>query len=93
MNKAVVAGALALAVLGASASPVSATTVRATAAGLLSVTSITVNANGGGRVYDGVGAVLGGGGNARYLMDYKEPWRSQILDYCSSPGSGPRCSC
>ena len=32
-------------------------------------TSITVNGNGGARVYGGVGAVLGGGGNARYLED------------------------
>lgn len=88
MNKAVVAGALVLAVLGVPASPVSATTVSGTASGLLPVTRITVNGNGAGRVYDGVGAVLGGGGNARYLMDYKEPWRSQILDYLFKPGFG-----
>ena len=32
-------------------------------------TFITVNGDGGARVYDGVGAILGGG-NARYLQDY-----------------------
>ncbi len=55
MNKAVVAGALALAVVGVPASPVSSATVSGTASGLLPVTSITVNGNGAGRVYDGVG--------------------------------------
>jgi hypothetical protein len=51
-------------------------------------TSITVNGNGGARVYDGVGAVLGGGGNARYLEDYPPAQRSQILDYLFKPGYG-----
>jgi len=54
----------------------------------LSATAISVNASGGDRVYDGVGAVLGGGGNARYLMDYPEPERRQILDYLFKPGYG-----
>jgi Glycosyl hydrolase family 59 len=54
----------------------------------LPVTSITVNGNGGDRVYDGVGAVLGGGGNARYLMDYPAAERTQILDYLFEPGYG-----
>jgi hypothetical protein len=51
-------------------------------------TTITINGNGGDRVYDGVGAVLGGGGNARYLMEYPEPERSQILDELFTPGVG-----
>ena len=54
----------------------------------LPVTRITVNGNGGDRVYDGVGAVLGGGGNARYLMDYPVRQRDQILDYLFKPGYG-----
>jgi hypothetical protein len=54
----------------------------------LPVTRITVNGNGGNRVYDGIGAILGGGGNARYLMDYPEPERSRILDYLFKPGYG-----
>jgi hypothetical protein len=52
------------------------------------VTRININGNGGNRVYDGVGAVLGGGGNARYLLDYPARQRSQILDYLFKPGYG-----
>jgi hypothetical protein len=58
------------------------------APGALPVTRITVNGSGGGRVYDGVGAILGGGGNARYLMDYPARQRGQILDYLFRPGYG-----
>lgn len=54
----------------------------------LAVTGITVNGNGGDRVYDGVGAILGGGGNARYLMDYPATERGQILNYLFKPGYG-----
>jgi hypothetical protein len=35
-----------------------------------------------------VGAVSGGGGNSRLLIDYPEPQRSQILDYLFRPGYG-----
>jgi Glycosyl hydrolase family 59 len=51
-------------------------------------TSIAVNGDGGGRTYDGVGAVLGGGGTARYLEDYPRAQRAQILDYLFKPGYG-----
>ncbi|GIG62504.1 galactosylceramidase [Longispora fulva] len=51
-------------------------------------TSITVNGTGSGRVFDGVGAISGGGGNSRLLFDYPEPQRSQILDYLFKPGYG-----
>jgi hypothetical protein len=51
-------------------------------------TNIAVNGNGGDRTFDGVGAVLGGGGNARYLMDYPEAQRDQILDYMFEPDYG-----
>src|SRR5215475_8299914 len=54
----------------------------------LPTTFITVNGNGGARVYDGVGAVLGGGGNARYLEDYPPAQQAQILDYLFKPGYG-----
>ncbi|MEU4218533.1 ricin-type beta-trefoil lectin domain protein [Actinoplanes sp. NPDC026623] len=49
-----------------------------------------VNVNGGivGRTFDGVGAISGGGGNSRLLVDYPEPQRSQILDYLFKPGYG-----
>ena len=51
-------------------------------------TSIVVNGDGGGRMFDGVGAVLGGGGTARYLEDYPAAQRSQILDYMFRRGYG-----
>ena len=51
-------------------------------------TSIVVNGGSGGRTFDGVGAVSGGGGNSRLLIDYPEPQRGQILDYLFTPGYG-----
>jgi Glycosyl hydrolase family 59/Glycosyl hydrolase family 59 central domain len=51
-------------------------------------TSITVNGAGGARVFDGIGAILGGGGNARYLEEYPAAQRTQILDYLFKPGYG-----
>src|SRR5947209_11517428 len=51
-------------------------------------TTITVNGTGGGRTFDGVGAISGGGGNTRLLVDYPEPQRSQVLDYLFKPGYG-----
>jgi len=51
-------------------------------------TTITIDGQGGGRAFDGVGAISGGGGNSRLLIDYPEPQRSQILDYLFKPGYG-----
>ncbi|WP_436535856.1 ricin-type beta-trefoil lectin domain protein [Actinoplanes sp. HUAS TT8] len=51
-------------------------------------TAITINGSSGGRVFDGVGAISGGGGNSRLLADYPEPQRSDILDYLFKPGYG-----
>src|SRR2546430_12522365 len=51
-------------------------------------TTITVNGTAGGRTFGGVGAISGGGGNSRLLVDYPEPQRSQILDYLFRPGFG-----
>lgn len=51
-------------------------------------TSITINGSSGGRTFDGVGAISGGGGNSRLLVDYPEPERGQILDYLFKPGYG-----
>jgi hypothetical protein len=50
--------------------------------------AITLNGSSGGRTLDGVGAVSGGGGNSRLLIDYPEPQRGQILDYLFKPGYG-----
>jgi O-glycosyl hydrolase len=51
-------------------------------------TTITVNGTAGGRTFDGVGAISGGGGNSRLLIDYPEPQRSQVLDYLFKPAYG-----
>src|SRR6185437_13232041 len=51
-------------------------------------TAITINGASGGRALDGIGAVSGGGGNSRLLIDYPEPERSDILDDLFKPGYG-----
>ncbi|MBO3753088.1 hypothetical protein J5X84_44215 [Streptosporangiaceae bacterium NEAU-GS5] len=51
-------------------------------------TSIAINGAAGGRTFDGVAAISGGGGNSRLLVDYPEPQRTQILDYLFKPGYG-----
>jgi Glycosyl hydrolase family 59/Galactocerebrosidase, C-terminal lectin domain/Glycosyl hydrolase family 59 central domain len=51
-------------------------------------TFVTVNGNGGARVFGGVGAILGGGGNARYLEEYPATQRTRILNYLFKPGYG-----
>ncbi len=58
----------------------------ATASGV--TTQITVDAAGTGRVFGGVGAISGGGGNSRLLNDYPAQQRDQILDYLFKPGYG-----
>src|SRR5438067_1498444 len=70
----VVAAATAIAVAGAAPSE--------------AATTITINGGSTGRTFDGVGAVSGGGGNTRLLVDYPEPQRGQILDYLFKPGYG-----
>ncbi|WP_189317599.1 galactosylceramidase [Streptomyces brasiliensis] len=50
--------------------------------------AISVDGNGTGRVFDGVGAISGGGGTSRLLVDYPEPERNRILDYLFKPGYG-----
>ncbi|MFJ8623263.1 ricin-type beta-trefoil lectin domain protein [Kitasatospora sp. NPDC093550] len=51
-------------------------------------TAITVDGTKPGLTFDGVGAISGGGGNSRLLVDYPEPQRSQLLDYLFKPGYG-----
>jgi O-glycosyl hydrolase len=49
---------------------------------------IAIDASSAGKIFDGVGAISGGGGNSRLLIDYPEPERSQILDYLFKPNYG-----
>ncbi|OLB78485.1 MAG: hypothetical protein AUI14_13095 [Actinobacteria bacterium 13_2_20CM_2_71_6] len=51
-------------------------------------TTITVDGNGTGRRFDGIGAVSGGGGTSRLLPDYPAAQRDQILDYLFKPNFG-----
>ncbi len=72
--------ALSLALTGlAPISPAHAATVN---------TTITVDGTSPGRTFDGVGAISGGGGNTRLLVDYPATQRNQILDYLFKPGYG-----
>lgn len=41
-----------------------------------------------GRQFDGIGGLSGGGATSRLLVNYKEPYRSQILDYLFKPNFG-----
>ena len=50
--------------------------------------TISIDENSSGKVFGGVGAISGGGGNTRLLIDYPEPYRSQILDYLFKPNYG-----
>ncbi|XP_008579433.1 PREDICTED: galactocerebrosidase [Galeopterus variegatus] len=46
------------------------------------------DSDGLGREFDGIGAVSGGGATSRLLVNYPEPYRSQILDYLFKPYFG-----
>jgi Glycosyl hydrolase family 59/Galactocerebrosidase, C-terminal lectin domain/Glycosyl hydrolase family 59 central domain len=83
MRKIIITATAAVVALAASAAAASPTHHR-----VVPTTLITVNGTGGARVYDGMGAILGGGGNARYLEDYPSAQQSQILDYLFKPGYG-----
>jgi glycosyl hydrolase family 59 len=43
-------------------------------------TTISVDGSKGGRTFDGIGAISGGGGNSRLLTDYPAAQQKQILD-------------
>ncbi|MEV6008134.1 ricin-type beta-trefoil lectin domain protein [Streptomyces sp. NPDC051976] len=58
------------------------------AAAAATATSVTLDGTSAGRTLDGVGAISGGGGNSRLLIDYPEPQRTQVLDYLFSPHVG-----
>nr|XP_046269453.1 galactocerebrosidase isoform X2 [Scatophagus argus] len=56
---------------------------------LCSCQTYTLNDEGGlGRVFDGIGGLSGGGATSRLLVNYAEPYRSQILDYLFKPNFG-----
>ena len=50
------------------------------------VTAITIDGRTPGPVFQGVGAISGGGGNSRLLIDYPASQRTQILNYLFGPG-------
>jgi O-glycosyl hydrolase len=48
--------------------------------------TITIDGRRPGPVFDGIGAISGGGGNSRLLIDYPAKQRTQILNYLFGPG-------
>ncbi|NXE13871.1 GALC Galactocerebrosidase, partial [Lophotis ruficrista] len=58
------------------------------AAPLTTASYVLDDAGGLGRQFDGIGAVSGGGATSRLLVNYQEPYRSQILDYLFKPNFG-----
>nr|KAF6392048.1 galactosylceramidase [Pipistrellus kuhlii] len=46
------------------------------------------DSDGLGREFDGIGAISGGGATSRLLINYPEPYRSQILDFLFKPNFG-----
>ena len=51
------------------------------------VTIISINGSGCGRTYEGIGAVSGNA-TSRLIIDYPEPYRSDIMDYLFKPDFG-----
>ncbi|WP_339316740.1 RICIN domain-containing protein [Paenibacillus sp. FSL R10-2734] len=51
-------------------------------------TTIQIDGSGSGRIFEGEGVISGGGGNTKLLIDYPEPYRSDILDYLFKPNFG-----
>ncbi len=54
--------------------------------------SFTLDGRHGGKTFDGIGVVNGGGATSVLLKDYAEPWRSQILDMVYKPHFGASVS-
>jgi len=50
--------------------------------------TVIINGAHPGPVFQGIGAISGGGGNSRLLIDYPPRERAQILDYLFSPHFG-----
>jgi hypothetical protein len=49
--------------------------------------TVNIDLNGSGRIYEGIGA-LSAGASSKLLMEYQEPYRSQILDFLFKPKFG-----
>jgi hypothetical protein len=74
-----VAAVAAMTVSGAAASATAAVGTDADAP--VPTSSITVDGSSDGRVFDGIGAISGGGATSRLLLDYPEKQRSEVLVY------------
>ena len=74
----------------AAAAPATAHAAPAAAPAAVPAAATTINVNGSsaGRTFDGIGAISGGGGNSRLLIDYPTAQRQQILDYLFEPDYG-----
>jgi galactosylceramidase len=57
-----------------------------------SIQTVQLSADRGGKRFDGIGVVEGGGGTGVLLKDYPEPQRSQILDLMFTPKFGASIS-
>lgn len=53
-----------------------------------SSSAINVDKKGASLTFNGIGGLSGGGATSRLLVDYKEPQRSQVLDYLFKPNFG-----
>ena len=49
--------------------------------------AVTLDGDSKGKIFEGIGA-LSAGASSRLLVDYPEPYRSQILDYLFKPNYG-----
>ena len=65
-----------------------ASTVAAGAAATAPTTVLRLDGARSGPAFQGIGAISGGGGNSRYLIDYPVRERSAILDYLFTPHYG-----
>ena len=54
--------------------------------------TINIDGKAGGKRFDGIGAVSGGGATSVLLKDYPEPQRSQVLDFLFKPNFGASIS-
>lgn len=59
----------------------------ACAAAQVAEKAVVIDGASAGRIYDGIGAASAGA-SSRLLIDYPEPYRSQILDYLFKPNYG-----